>query len=479
MATGILPSPQVQAPIVREYLRVSADRSGRQRSMTEQHADNARAASAHGFVLGEPYQEKAAVSASRYSTKTRDGFDDLISDLSRGRFGAGVLMMWESSRSSRRVGEWVTLIELCEENGVQIYVTSHGKMYDPANPRDRRALLEDAMDSEYESSKISMRVRRTMAEQAAAGRPHGAPPYGYRRVFDPQTGRLINWEPDPGRASVVLELFQRLRKGESLKSIARGFAAAGVCNRSGTPFTPAHLRSMIKPVYAAYRDYKGELIDGVWPPIVDRALYWEVRRIVTAPERKTTRHGRAVHEFTMILRCDVCLGPLAITTRSDGKRPGRPQYQCHLKGCIRIDQDGVDEIVLGAIWAYLSRDDIYTELAATPKDTAELDQAEQEVPASVHQARALAKLTEGLTERIATAQTRQRELTTPPALTALIQPGADVAARWQAAPVSARRKAAEILLSPRYLGEVRITPSPLPGHRAPAVDRIVWHQNAR
>lgn len=137
----------------------------------------------------------------------------------------------------------------------------------------------------------SLRVRRTMADQAAAGRPYGVPPYGYRRVFDPGSGRLINWEPDPGRAPVVLELFQRLRKGESLKSIARTFAAAGVCNRSGTPFTPAHLRSMIKPVYAAYRDYNGDLIDGVWPPIVDRALYWEIRRIVTAPERKTSGEG--------------------------------------------------------------------------------------------------------------------------------------------------------------------------------------------
>jgi site-specific DNA recombinase len=39
----------------------------------------------------------------------------LIADLEQDRFGAQVLMIWESSRGSRRVGEWVRLLELCEQ----------------------------------------------------------------------------------------------------------------------------------------------------------------------------------------------------------------------------------------------------------------------------------------------------------------------------------------------------------------------------
>src|SRR5712692_272344 len=135
----------------REYLRVSQDRTGHLQSPDEQHADNERAGQAHGFTLGKPYREANGVSASRYSTRARDAFGELSADLRKGRFGADVLVLWESSRGSRKVGEWVTLIEACEAAGVKVHVTTHGRTYDPANARDRRSLLEDAVDSEYES----------------------------------------------------------------------------------------------------------------------------------------------------------------------------------------------------------------------------------------------------------------------------------------------------------------------------------------
>ena len=70
----------------REYLRVSLDRSGRARSVEEQHDDNAKAAADRGITLGKHYVDNS-VSASRYSTKSRDGFKDLMTDLDKGRFG--------------------------------------------------------------------------------------------------------------------------------------------------------------------------------------------------------------------------------------------------------------------------------------------------------------------------------------------------------------------------------------------------------
>ena len=61
-----------------EYLRVSHDTSGRERSNDEQHGDNERAA-AHGGRLGKPYRDKG--SASRYACKRRNDFDGLLADL--------------------------------------------------------------------------------------------------------------------------------------------------------------------------------------------------------------------------------------------------------------------------------------------------------------------------------------------------------------------------------------------------------------
>ncbi len=77
-------------------LGVSLDRSGRARSLEEQHADHERVATEQGWTLGESYRDES-VSASRYSRKTRDDFDRLICDLDRDEFNAEVLMIWRAA----------------------------------------------------------------------------------------------------------------------------------------------------------------------------------------------------------------------------------------------------------------------------------------------------------------------------------------------------------------------------------------------
>jgi site-specific DNA recombinase len=242
----------------REYLRVSLDRSGRARSIEEQHHENQEAASARGVMLGEPYKDES-ISASRYSTKARDGFGKLLADLERGRFGADELWLWEASRGSRKVGEWVQLIELCEQQRVQICVTTHNRTYDPANGRDRRTLLEDAVDSEFESGKISARAKRAAAANAAAGKPHGRAPYGYRRRYDERTRKMITQEPEPAEAAMIRELFDRVKAGHSLRSIALDFQARGFRTRTGKVFSPQHLRVLATTAaYAGLRVHDAE-----------------------------------------------------------------------------------------------------------------------------------------------------------------------------------------------------------------------------
>src|SRR3954454_12789540 len=126
----------------REYLRVSLDASGRERSPAEQHGDNIDACADENIMLtGTPYRDQAR--ASRTSKAKRADYDQLVADLRAATFAEDVLVMWESSRGSRRVSDWVVLLELLEDQGKRIFVTTHRRLYDPTNPRDRRSLLED------------------------------------------------------------------------------------------------------------------------------------------------------------------------------------------------------------------------------------------------------------------------------------------------------------------------------------------------
>jgi DNA invertase Pin-like site-specific DNA recombinase len=487
-----------RAKCAREYLRVSLDRSGRARSLDEQHADHVRVADEQGWTLAEDAYRDESVSASRYSRKARGGFDALIEDLERDRFGGQVLLIWESSRGSRRVGEWVRLLELCEQRSVSIFVTTHGRCYDPANGRDRRSLLEDAVDSEYESSKMSARARRAAAASAALGRPHGRVPYGYRRVFDPQTRTLLAQEPEPAEAQVVAELYRRLIQGHSMRSIARDFQARGIRTRSGLTWTGQSLRPLaLKPVYAALRSHTpgrrgghppidlDNLYEGQWPPLVSRADWYAVQRLLRAPERKTHRPGRAKHLLSFIAHCGVCGGTLNVAYRDSGAL-----YTCRTNGCVRITQADLDELAEQVMLGYLARPDVIdtlragdeqgeTELSHVRDELAVLrarhDQLADAVAAGTVSVATLVRAEPTLLAEITKLEAREKELSTPSALRGLIEPGADVARRWETVPISTRREIARLLLTPDLIGQLRLQPSPRRGsHRTPAHERAQW-----
>jgi site-specific DNA recombinase len=486
----------------REYLRVSLDRSGRARSLEEQHDDNMAAAAARGVTLGAPYRDES-ISASRYSTKTRDGFGQLLVDLENGRFGAAELWLWESSRGSRKVGEWVTLIECCEAQKVRIHVTTHARTYDPANSRDRRSLLEDAVDSEYESGKISARLKRAAAANAAAGKPHGKTPYGYRRRYDELTKKLIAQEPDPVEAPIIRELFERVRAGHSLRSIALDWEKRGVRSRSGKVFVPSHLRVLATTAaYAGLRVHNTnggpksghspqpgapgvQTVEGNWEPLVSRATYHAVQRILTDPKRTTTRPGRAKHLLSNLALCDRCETTITVSFRAH-----RPYYQCR-KGCVRVQKEDIEQFAEEVILRYLARSDVHHAIRRAEADSDALQAVRDELAGARGRLAELADAAAAGTISITTVaraepqilatigalERREAELATPSALHGFITPGADVARRWHAAPMSTRREIARLLLAPDVLGELRVTPRPAgwPGGRhVPAASRVVW-----
>jgi site-specific DNA recombinase len=486
----------------REYLRVSLDKSGQARSIEEQHNQNLEAAEARGVTLGTPYEDKS-VSASRYSTKIRDDFARLLSDLEKGRFGADELWLWESSRGSRRVGEWVTLIELCEQQRVNIHVTTHNRTYDPSNGRDRRSLLEDAVDSEYESGKISARLKRAAAANAAAGKPHGRAPYGYRRRYDEHTRKMIAQEPDPIEAPVIRELFERIKSGHSLRSIALDWEKRGIRTHTGKVFLPAHLRVLATTAaYAGLRvhDPNGRrsgrnhspqpgapgttTVRGTWEPLISEATWHATQQILTNPKRTTTRPGKARHLLSNIAMCDRCETPITVTFRHE-----RPYYQCR-KGCVKVQKDDIEELAEGAILAYLARPDVHQALSRAETDSDALQAVRDELAAgrarlaelgdaAASGAVSIATVARAEPQILATIdalERREAELATPSALYGFITPGANVARRWHAAPMSTRREIARLLLVPDMLGELRVTPRPpgWPGGRhIPAYERVV------
>lgn len=90
------------------------------------------------------------------------------------------------------------------------------------------------MDSEYQSTKTSVRVRRHVRANAEKGRPHGKSIYGYLRVYDSETRRLIEVVEHPEHGPIVREAAARVFAGETFYAIAKDFNARGVPTRRPT-----------------------------------------------------------------------------------------------------------------------------------------------------------------------------------------------------------------------------------------------------
>lgn len=351
----------------REYLRVSMDASGVRRSEDEQHGDNQAWATGEGITLGTPYMEDAAISASRFARRARAGFGALIDDLRSGQFRARYLLLWESSRGSRQVGEWVTLLDLAAAAKVLIRVHTHGRVYDPANARDRRTLLEDAVDDEYASAQASTRIRRAMNANVAAGRPHGQVPYGYRREYGIGAGGrriLLGQFPDPATAKIVSGIFRDILGGRTLRSIAAALNTVGVPSPAGKRWSVQQIRRIaLNPVYAGKRSHHGQIYDGSWEPLVDLETWYAVRDLLTNPARRTSRPGRVRHMLSQIAGCAVCGSPMQVRLHR-----GYGEYWCHAGNHVWIPQAALDTYISDLMIARLGQPDLWPVLAEATDD---------------------------------------------------------------------------------------------------------------
>lgn len=444
----------------------------RARSVAEQHTANEDAISANGHLEVSRYQDEE--SASRFATKAREDWDRLIGDIENDRID--ILYIWESSRASRKLGEWVEFLDLCRSHNVLIHVTTHHTTYDMSNRRQRKSLIDDGVDNEDESEKTSERVRRTLKANREAGMPHGICKYGYQRVYHPRTGALLGQERVPEHAKICTEIITRVAQRDPNSVIADDLNRRGIPAPGGGVWHRRQISRIATSVaYIGKIRVDGELIDAKWPPISDQKnfeeIFWAAQHRSTDPKRKVTRPGRSKYLLSYLMRCDKCGSEI------QGDPPRRRRitfkYTCR-NNCSSVIMPDADAIVALAVVKKLSDETFYANLVQSDKDN-----VEQITRARAEAARLRAELDEWasadisahaysireakLMPLIEAAEKRAEELTVPLPLRDLTKPGEEIQARWDAMPIPARRDVIRLLFP-----DLRL----LPG-KTPADERIV------
>ncbi|THV25963.1 recombinase family protein [Glycomyces paridis] len=361
-------------------------------SVEGQADDITEAADELGVNLVEIYDDNN-LPGSKFATKERKDWGRLLADIKSGRIK--VLIVWELSRGSRKYSEWGTFLDLIEEYDVPVHCITHERTYNPRNHKDMEILQLEGVKSHTESNMISARVRRGHAKARKKGRPHGTPRFGWQRIYDEKSGKMVSQVPHPGERPYVEEAFAFVLGGGSMVEGARDWAERNALSgddsryvpltRGGKRWTYEVYRSMLlSPVHMGkFVDPKtGEMMSGNWEGFISEDVWWRVNNIIRAGQKPVgSRPAGAKYLMTFIARCDWCKCYMA----SGGKR-GVPMLVCSGRGDDRaiqstakhlsIRMDWVDKAVKRALVKRLRDRDFIKALAARDTEGAREARAE-------------------------------------------------------------------------------------------------------
>lgn len=450
------------------YCRVSSDQTGKAKSVADQERECRAVCKREGWPVAEVLTDNDR-GASRWSTKDRPAYKRLDEVLRSG----DVLVLWEASRASRDLAAYVLLRDLCATRGVKWCVS--GKLLDPNSGDDRFGSGLDALLAEREAEQIRDRVLRGKRSAALEGRPNGRLPYGYRRQFNPDSGRTERWVLDPVTSPIVSEIVTRFTNGESLHAVARDLTEREVPPpNEGVPWRAQRIRTMISsPTYAGLRVQHDQVIGkGNWEALFSEDVHHRILGILADPSRVTYRGNGVKHLLTGIAVCGVCQAPMRFFGPKSLKSP---TYLCSEGSCVRRRVELVDAYVERVAINYLKSLDVVDApagsenaglLAEIARQRARLDHYVHQVADERMSDESFQKLEQAIGKKIADMTAQLRRTATHSPLTLQVA-GPNAPANWAQLLVPERRQ----ILRDHF--EVRIDPSSVGTRRFSTDDVIV------
>jgi site-specific DNA recombinase len=246
------------------YTRLSSDYGKVSESTANQRFELEEYFQRQGWPWDESlYFTDNDLSASKYATKPRPGYLDLLAAIRAGR--VELIAVTEVSRLFRNLADAIELLNLVRATPLRWFETSTGgARYDLTTVQGEHNLLEAVVGASRESGNTSDRVRRGKRANARAGYwPGGARPYGYRRVpFVNGDGVIepghFTLEPVPGEVAVIDEIRERVFNGDGLSRIADDLNERGIPSAQGKRWHRSTIRQLLeRPALKGVRSHHG------------------------------------------------------------------------------------------------------------------------------------------------------------------------------------------------------------------------------
>lgn len=300
-----------------------------------------------------------------YSAKNTDrpDYQRMMARVRTGEFSH--LLVWKIDRISRNLLDFAAMYAELKKLGI-VFV-SKNEQFDTSSAMGEAMLKIILVFAELERNMTSERVSAVMLSRANDGIWNGGKvPFGYAYDKDSKQFSIIEDE-----AQVVLHIYDLYESVKSLTTVAKALNEKGVRSRTGKPWNPTTVRTMLtNPFYAGtyrynYRDESSKSFTvkdkDEWVLVLDHhpAIVTPERQEIIATMLQSKQRGWAgagmtyqrknIHIFAGLLKCGCC-GYTMIASpdreRSDGWRPS--VYKCSRQRRFGdCDNKYVSDVTLG------------------------------------------------------------------------------------------------------------------------------------
>ena len=300
-----------------------------------------------------------------YSAKNTDrpDYQRMMARVRTGEFSH--LLVWKIDRISRNLLDFAAMYAELKKLGI-VFV-SKNEQFDTSSAMGEAMLKIILVFAELERNMTSERVSAVMLSRANDGIWNGGKvPFGYAYDKDSKQFSIIEDE-----AQVVLHIYDLYESVKSLTTVAKSLNEKGVRSRTGKPWNPTTVRTMLtNPFYAGtyrynYRDESSKSFTvkdkDEWVLVLDHhpAIVTPERQEIIAVMLQSKQRGWAgagmtyqrknIHIFAGLLKCGCC-GYTMIASpdreRSDGWRPS--VYKCSRQRRFGdCDNKYVSDVTLG------------------------------------------------------------------------------------------------------------------------------------
>lgn len=322
--------------VARAYIRVSTEEQAvsgfslmAQRERLEQFARS------QGWTLAKVYEDDG------FSAKdtNRPALQRLLADAQPGE----VVLAYKLDRLTRSVMDLYELMQTFDKRG--LLFKSATEEFNTTTSHGRLMITLVAVLAQWERETIAERVKMGRQKKATSGEWPGGPiPFGY--VAEPGKVRgnrtLMRLVPDPERAHLVREIFERYLGGQGVRGLALWLSRElGVAAANGGVWRPVTLvRMLTNPVYCGDvvhgRRTSGPVtrVVGNHEPLVSRELFERVQDMFEKRKGVGPRHATGKYPLAGVAKCGVCGGPISALWSG---RDGTYYYRClnyiHGMGC--------------------------------------------------------------------------------------------------------------------------------------------------